>query len=566
MTRRARLRLILLGASVGLLCTACKSQPRYRAAHSAAGIRDPWAARSIAPLPELPSELPASPLQDEPAPSPVQAELVPTPAPDEPHNPSDTPSGHPASSTPILRVDTPQSSTSFSQEPESLTLNAVVDSVERYFPLLIAAEMEQSIAAGRRLAFEGAFDVQLRSEGTHQNGTFASNRFNIAAEQAVPWNGVSVFGGYRFGFGDYPVYYGNRLTADGGELRAGVLLPLLRDRPIDQRRALWRQAQLGEPLAAATVQRLRLDFYRLAAHRYWNWVAAGAQHAVAERLLNIARDRQTGLAIQFAEGQIAEFNVVDNLRMIAERQGILVAAERRLQQAAFELSLYLRDDAGNPIVPAGERLPRDFIHSEPAEPAVDRIQGSVAMALDLRPELVQFQILKEQKAIDLQLFDNQTLPALNAAVSGSNDVGMGKQAEGMFALDRTVAEASLMMDVPLQRRDARGKMAAARAAMRQLLNEERFARDQIVVEVQDAISDLILTHTRLARAREEQSVAQRVAELEVDRFEKGQGTLLEVNLRELAAADAQRKVIDALADFFRAEANYQQAVGLPAQP
>lgn len=90
-------------------------------------------------------------------------------------------------------------------------------------------------------------------------------------------------------------------------------------------------------------------------------------------------------------------------------------------------------------------------------------------------------------------------------------------------------------------------------------------RDQISVEVQDAISNLDKTHQRLAKAREEKQVAQRVADLERDRFSKGQGTLLEVNLRELAAAAAQAKVIDTLAEFYRAQADLEAAIGVRAK-
>jgi outer membrane protein TolC len=67
-------------------------------------------------------------------------------------------------------------------------------------------------------------------------------------------------------------------------------------------------------------------------------------------------------------------------------------------------------------------------------------------------------------------------------------------------------------------------------------------------------------------AREEQKVARRVAELEEERFRKGQSNLLEVNLRELAAAGAQIKVVDALADYFRALTDYRAALGLDGKP
>jgi outer membrane protein TolC len=184
------------------------------------------------------------------------------------------------------------------------------------------------------------------------------------------------------------------------------------------------------------------------------------------------------------------------------------------------------------------------------------------MAFDLRPELVRFHLLKEQMTVELRLAENQALPALNAAVGGSQDLGGGKKGEGIFALDRTVADASLLFELPLQRRDARGRVRTAQADLTRLLAQERFTRDQIVVDVQDAASNLDRTHARLQRALEELRIAQQVAELELERFQKGQGTLLEVNLRELSAAGARTKVVDALADYRRAEADFRAALGL----
>ncbi len=452
------------------------------------------------------------------------------------------------------------------QSTSALALAEVLESVDVHFPLLLAVAEERAIAAANRVSAEGGFDLDLSARGSTQDGTFSNDRLDFLAKQATPYHGLSVLGGYRFGLGDFPVYYGDRQTADGGEFRAGVALPLLRDGAIDKRRAALRQALIGESLADPVVRRARLEYLRSAARAYWNWVAAGAQYGVADSLLRLARDRQAGFEEQFERGQIAEFVVIDNRRLIAEREGTLVVAERRFQQASFDLSLYLRDSLGNPVVPRATRLPSDFAQWQPSRPATDRLAENTALAIAQRPELVRFALLKERVAVDLRLAQNQTLPAVTAGVYGSQDVGQGKDGSGIFAADRSAIEGSLLLEVPLQRREATGRVRAAQAALSQLTAQERYARDQIVVEVQDAVSNMDRTFERLSRAREELSIAQRVAEMEMDRFRKGQGNLLDVNLRELTAAAAQAKVIDALADYFRALADFQAAIGQPPAP
>lgn len=445
-----------------------------------------------------------------------------------------------------------------------LELWEVLRSVDQNFPLLLAIEQERNIAAGQRLASEGAFDLNLRIRGTTQGGTFPGNRFDLIGEQPTALHGLTFFSGYRFGYGDYPVYYGDRLTADGGEFRAGAVLPLLKDGAIDRRRASLLQAQIAESLADPVIQRSRIDYFRSAARAYWNWVAAGELYRVASALLSIAKDRQAGFEEQFKTGQISEFVVVDNRRLIAEREGTLIAAGRRFQQTSFDLSLFLRDPAGNPLIPAANRLPASFADQDPSQPATEQLGSDIETAYVRRPELVRFALLKKRAAVDLRLAENQTLPSLNATVSGSQDVGDGKDSPGIFALDRSVAEASLLLEVPLQRREAEGRTRAAQALLAQLLAQERFARDQISAEVQDAVSNKDRTYQRLQRAREELRIALRVAEMEEERFRKGQSNLLEVNLREISAAGAKAKVIETLAEYFRADAEYRAALGLDA--
>lgn len=447
----------------------------------------------------------------------------------------------------------------------TLELAEVLQSVEEHFPLLLAAELERAVTSGQRLAALGVFDLNLRARHLTQGGTFPSNRFDVAVEQPTLF-GPSLVAGYRVGVGDFPVYYGDRQTAQGGEFRAGLLLPLLRDLPIDRRRAALRQAQVTEALADPAVQRARIDYFRAATRAYWNWVAAGEQYFVADNLLRIARERQAGLEEQFKQGQVAEFVVIDNRRLVVEREGGVVSAERRWQQTGFDLSLFLRDPAGNPTVPAGGRLPRLLPRSEPAPPDPGQLPEEIETAYALRPELIRFQLLKERATIELRLAENLTLPALNAGVYAAQDVGEGKKSTGSLALDRSTVEGQVSFEVPLQRREARGRTQAANATLMQLLAQERFARDQIGAEVQDAVSNLDRTARRLALAREEQRIAQRVADLEGERYRKGQATLLELNLREIAAAGAQAKVVEALADYFRALADYRAALGLDARP
>ncbi len=446
-----------------------------------------------------------------------------------------------------------------------LALGEVLNSVEAAFPLLYAVEQERAIAAGQRLAAEGGFDPVIRASGVDQGGTFSSTRLDAGVEQATPFGGISTFAGWRLGTGNFPVYYGERKTGDGGEYRAGVNVPLLQNRDIDPRRARLRAAQIGERLADPIVRRARLDFQRAAAQAYWTWQAAGSQYRVADDLAQFARARQALLDESFKNGQVAETVPVLNRRLIASREETVLAADRTLQQAALRLSLYLRDPAGNPVVPTAALLLPSFPDLSPPSPDAAQLQSDVAVALAQRPELVRFQLEKERRAVELKLATNQLSPALNVYAQVAQDAGAAKKTftgTGPFATERTAAEGGVTFEMPLPFRNARGLTNVAQAQLAQLLAQERFARDEITAQVQDAVSELVLTYRRVAKAREELKHALRVLELETVSFKGGRTSLVELNLQEIATAEARVKVVAVLGAYFGAVANYRAALGL----
>ncbi len=444
----------------------------------------------------------------------------------------------------------------------ALEMREILQSVERSFPLLLAITQEREIASGQRVAAEGAFDLHLRARSTTiPEGTYPNRRVDLAFEQSTPLYGISYFAGYRLGRGDFPSYSGGQVTAQGGEFRAGLVVPLLRGGPIDRQRALLRQAQIAEDLANPTIQRARIDFLRAAARAYWNWVARGEQYLVAEDILRLAVERQKILEEQLRQGAGNQVNVVDNRRILAERQGILANAERLFQQASFDLSLFLRDAEGLPQVPGADRLPRHFRVMTPKPLPPGQLKKDITLAQQWRPELQRFPLLRERAAVELRLAENALYPALHLSMSGSQDVGLAGS-----GLDRSNWDITMVLDVPLQRREAQGRAQAARALLLQLAAQEQFARDQIIADVQNAHADLDRTLQRWLQAQHEQKEAEEVLKLELERMKLGGLDLFVVNIREQQAANAVLRVIDALADFYRAEADYRAALGLDSIP
>jgi outer membrane protein TolC len=443
------------------------------------------------------------------------------------------------------------------QPTEPLQLGEVLQSVLERYPPWLSTLLERDLASGRLLQALGGFDTNLSAKlGGQLDGYYESTTLDAMLEQPLV-SGDTIYGGYRISDGFLPDYDKNR-TQDNGELVLGGRLPLFRDRTIDRRRATVKQARIDVELADPTIARARIDFVRAAQRTYYAWVAAGRRLTVARELLQLASARSADLARAVERQFLAAIDVTDNDRLIAQRQVFVVRAERQLQQAALELSLFLRDTDDAPIVPEAVRLPTDFgTGAEPAPPALASLQADVELAIRQRPELRRLQLQIDRVDTDRQLAENQALPNLDLVVEASrslsNDPYRDPNENELFV--------GAELKLPLQRRDAQGRLAQATATLARLRLDQQFARDRVVNEIADIRSALQAAFDQIAATRRNVALAGELVAAERRSFELGRSDLFRIQQRELQLADAQALAVEAELEYHRAGADYRAALG-----
>lgn len=461
----------------------------------------------------------------------------------------------------------PISTVQFTQAPEelppglapairALTLVEVLESVDLTYPLVQAALQERAIAEGQQLGARGGFDLTVDGYSLAQPlGYYKMYRTGLTATQPL-WKGGYAYGGYRIGDGNFPDWYGERQTNEGGEFKLGATVPLWRGRAIDKRRVAVAQANLARAAAEPSIQAQLLDIERAAALNYWTWVAAGEALRVERGMLRVATERNQAIKRRLELGDLPGSEAVDNDRVVASRRMKVIAAERKLQEAAIKLSLFLRSPEGLPLLPPPELLPLGF--PPPIPPRTNSLTLAVDRALQARPEVRELALLRQSLAVDLQAAENLLMPALDATVWGSKDVGGKATPSG----DKTPyeMEGGLIAEVPLQRREARGKIRALQAKLAQLNAKQRFTGDKITAEVRDASSALLASYQRAQEAGANLRLTQQMESFERRRFELGDSNIFVVNQREAAAVEAALFEIDALADYYRSLAVYRTAL------
>ena len=439
-------------------------------------------------------------------------------------------------------------------EPHAVQFDDVVSSVYDSYPLLESALLSRNIALGQRVGAAGAFDLKLK--GASENGPqgfYQTYRQNIGVVQPTYWGG-EVFAGYRVGRGDFQPWYQERQTNGGGEFKAGVQVPLARNRDIDARRAeLWK-AGYSQSLAEPEIQAQLISFVQDASYAYWDWVAAGEYHRIAKRILKLAAERTSRIEAQVKAGLVDPPELTDNLRLVAIRQAKVADTRRKMQQTAAKLSVYWRDAAGNPIVATEEQLP-GFPETDAVE---DDLTTNIQQALQQRPELRMLDLLRQQIQVDYAEAVNQLQPEVNAVLWGSQDVGDPSSKKG----DKSPfeSEAAVYLDVPIQRRKAHGKMTESQAKIAQLAAKRRITADKIGVDVQMANAAIVSAWEQVKETSDALRYAEDLAVRERKNQDVGASDLLKVSLREQYAVESAEKHVDALKLYFESQADYRAAM------
>jgi outer membrane protein TolC len=276
------------------------------------------------------------------------------------------------------------------------------------------------------------------------------------------------------------------------------------------------------------------------------------------QLLALAEVRGEQLEQLIAAKVGKQIDIVVNNQLIAERRGKVVEAELKYWQASAKLSLFLRDEAGSPLVPSPDWLPGGF------SPVLDLPGNSFdedfANALSRRPELQLIEFEIQQIRWDVQLACNQLLPQVDFTIQGAQD--SGSPASSSNDKSPFELEAGLVGEVPYQRRKARGKIQASQGKIAVLEQKRRFQQNKIAIELQAAHAELLATLETIRQAESAFQASQEALKAYRFAFERGQVDLVFLNLVEPKVTENEIKLIEQKQMWFYALAAKQAALGL----
>lgn len=431
------------------------------------------------------------------------------------------------------------SADSAAMQKNHLLLDEVLQSVSRYYPQIRIARLEVTKAQGAHVSAQGKFDPSLDASTRSQPaGGYINNYGDTQFNVPTLYNGIKLFAGYRNGQGNWPVYYQNYLTNSGGEYRAGLSLPLLRDRLIDKERTNLLTTAESVRMKHHEAEAIKIKIYQETIKAYWQWVEAGLQLKTFRQLLKLAKTRQQAIRQQANQGDLPKLAITENLQQIVQREQLLNQGQMIFEQAAINLSLYYRDKKGRPKIPLERDLPfyvlnqsRNLTHRVPElrqHPALKKLQNYSS-------------IIKMKR----DLAKNQLLPDLDATAYTFKQNGTG----GYPLLIPEAAMIGVSFKFPLFQREAKGKLISAQSELYQIRAEQKFLYEQLNNELSNLFIGIKRVSQQVALLKRELALAIKMQQGETKKFNEGDSTLFLVNQREQTATQVRLNWINAQVQF-----------------
>ncbi len=437
-----------------------------------------------------------------------------------------------------------------------LSLDELFAWVDRAHPLLKSAGTEKVAARGRLLKAMAAFEPTLVNDTEMER--FISSSNPQKGTQTVGFNdtfidfkhpsGIRGLAGYRQSLGDARIP--DLRIAGDNQVLLGASIPLLRGLMVNPESAELQRSEFADPRADVKVAETRQGLFLAAATQLWDWVSASKFVDIARRAQRVAEERMKQIEQRAKAGAVAPLDAVEANQEVQRRKESAIAAQRLLEQEQFKMSLFLWDK-DQPMAPPQERVP------EFPDPQVsmspDLVQTHKIQAKAVRPEIREIDIEAKINNIDLELAKNNLLPSLDADATPARSpekfvLGLGYK----FGLE---------LRVPLMQRRGRGEVLEAQGRADRLVLTQKYREQQVVVDVDNALSAIDRAKERIAAAAESLRLAKTLEEGERFRFSLGATSVLFVNLRERNTVDSEVQLVRAKADYQKALANYQWAIG-----
>ncbi len=302
---------------------------------------------------------------------------------------------------------------------------------------------------------------------------------------------------------------------------------------------------------------------------YWDLSAARQAITAAQRAFDAATELVADTKVRVELGTAAGIDVTaaEAAAAAAERDLIVARTNVQLQQSQLKNLISRESD---PRLDAAEIETLDAL-PDPASQPVPDLQAAVASAMQNRPELRATEQSLLNQDITARFTKNGLLPNVSAfgLFAGAGLTGDGAGVSGGFGaslrqdFSATYPEyaAGLSATIPLRNRSAQADNLRARLEEQQLEVQAQRSRQQVELEVRQAVINVIQGSAEVRAAHEALRLAERTVEAEREKLTAGVSTAYDVILRERDLLNAREADVAAATAYAKALVDLDRATG-----
>ena len=449
----------------------------------------------------------------------------------------------------------------FSQENSERILSApaFMQIVNAYHPVVKQADIQiDKSKAGIQLA-RGLFDPLLETHLAQK--TFDGVRYYRTIEPAISiptWYGVELSAGLASFNGDRI----NPSETRGKTSFIGLSVPLAKNLLMDKRRAALKTAKIYRELSDVEKKTVVNDLILDAMIAYWQWVKAYHLYIIVSDAVIVNEKRLVFVKTAY---QLGERPAIDTTETLAQLQSFLYLQSENLLQlenAALELSVFLWQNNGQPVLMSREVVPeQNLVAAEVSTRPLPLLDGILLTAQQNHPKIREFDFKLKALDINRQLKFQELLPSINLKY---NQLAKG------YDILKTVGvplgdnnfQYGLSLSFPLRFLEGRGAYKIAKLKIDETVLEQNLAKVNITNKIKTALNKLATLQNQIIiqfGAYSNYMILQRGEET---RFFNGESSLFLINTRETKALEALQKLIELKAKYFETEVLVQWASGV----
>lgn len=442
------------------------------------------------------------------------------------------------------------------------TLNAeqVLAIVREYHPIVKQTGIAISRSKAQITQARAAFDPIISNYTARKTFNGVNYYDYQAPEISIPtWYGIEISSGWEN-------LSGNRLdpsATSGQSSYLGISIPLAKNLLIDKRRAVLQQAKVMNNLAKVTQQSIVNNLLMEAMDAYWQWVKAHQTLLVIKNVVEVNEKRFNLVKQTYLLG---ERPAIDTVEALAQLNSFRFEQNQRLlefQNSGLQLSAFLWKSTGEPYDLPSQVTPQSGWESELSIQNFNLVLADLLDAADKNhPDLKQYDFKLESLLIEKRLKFQDLLPKVDLSY---NHLAKGTQwfpTNGISNLFENNYQYGLKVAIPLRFSQGRGAYKEANLKVQETRLDLDQSRLKIQLKVQSYYNEFLNLKNQTRLQSSNFANYQDLVKAEETRFFNGESSMFLINARETKALEAQEKLIELKAKYFKTIYALQWSAGL----